>query len=42
VKSLDAAGIRTTLLWDTAVPWQKANAHCMRAIGRILSHVTVP
>lgn len=42
VKNLDAAGARTTLLFDTAVPWQKANAHCMRAIGRTLSNVQVP
>lgn len=42
VKNLDAAGARTTLLFDATVPWQKANAHCMRAIGRTLSHVQVP
>lgn len=42
VKDLDAAGARTTLLFNTAVPWQKANAHCMRAIGRTLSNVQVP
>lgn len=42
VKDLDAASVQTTLLFDTAVPWQKANAHCMRAIGRTLTNVHVP
>lgn len=42
VKDLDAAGARTTLLFDTTVPWQKANAQCMRAIARTLSNVQVP
>lgn len=42
VKNLDAAGARTTLLFDTSVPWQKANAQCMRAIARTLSNVQVP
>jgi hypothetical protein len=42
VKSLDARGARTTLLFDVSVPWQKVNAQCMRAIARTLSNVQVP
>lgn len=42
VKDLDAASVSTTLLFDTSVPWQKANAHCMRAIGRTLTNLHVP
>lgn len=42
VKELSAAGARTTLLFDVTIPWQKANAHAMRAIGRTLENVEVP
>jgi len=42
VKTLDARGTRTTLLFDMDVPWQKVNARCMRAIARTLSNVQVP
>jgi len=42
VKTLDAHGVQTTLLFDLEVPWQRVNAQCMRAIARTLSRVRVP
>lgn len=42
VKTLDARGTQTTLLFNPEVPWQKINAQCMRAIARTLKKVHVP
>jgi hypothetical protein len=42
VKSLNAEGIPTSLLFDPTVSWQKINAQCLRAIARTLPHVQVP
>lgn len=41
VKALDARGIRSTLLFDAALDWQRLNARSLDAISRLLSHVEV-
>jgi hypothetical protein len=41
VKRLDANGIRTTLLFDGSLNWQRLNAQCLKALASMLSCVEV-
>ena len=41
VKKLDANHIRTTLLFDGSLSWQRLNAQCLKALASMLSCVEV-
>ncbi|MGA9524324.1 MAG: hypothetical protein WBV82_22910 [Myxococcaceae bacterium] len=41
VKKLDANGIRTTLIFDGSLNWQRLNAQCLKALASMLSCVEV-
>ncbi len=41
VKKLDANGIKTTLLFDGSLNWQRLNAQCLKALASMLSCVEV-
>ncbi len=40
VKRMDARKIRTRLVYNAAVEWQRINHQCMRTIARRLAHIT--
>ncbi len=40
-RSLDAQGVKTRLLYDTKVGWQRVNFVCLKNIAKTLSHVAV-
>lgn len=40
-RSLDALGVRTKILFDSGVGWQRVNFVAMKAIARTLKHITV-
>ncbi|WP_394827725.1 hypothetical protein [Pendulispora albinea] len=41
VKRLDAAGVRTRVIYDQSVSWQRVNFRCMKTIARTLTNIEV-
>jgi len=40
-RALDAQGVRTRILFDAGVGWQRVNFVAMKSIARTLTHITV-